>query len=218
VLSDFDGTLAPIAADPAAVWLDEPTRGALATLARSPQVRIGIVSGRALGDVRARVGVVGLTYAGCHGLQVEGPGFAWSHPDAIRLRGSLVQMTGALQDRIGSIPGVRVEDKELSVALHYRSAAPDAEERLEAATVEVLRRRPSFTVVRGKKVIEVLPDVGWNKRECALWLRDVLFRDQPALVTMLYVGDDETDEQAFRALTNKAFTACVGPAARSAAA
>ncbi len=88
VLSDFDGTLAPIAPDPAAVSLAPGMRRLLAALAAPPRARLAIVSSRALAHVRARVGVAGAAYAGGHGLEVEGAGLAWRHPEAQRLEGA----------------------------------------------------------------------------------------------------------------------------------
>jgi trehalose 6-phosphate phosphatase len=212
VLADFDGTLVPIAPEPARVRLDHEVGDCLRTLGRSERVRAGIVSGRGLADLRERVGVDGLIYAGCHGLEVEGPEIAWLHPTAANLRPRLAQIADALRTMVGAIPGALVEPKGLAVALHYRNTNREAVGRLEAALGRVLGRDERLTLLRGKEVFEVLPDVGWGKGECALWIRDTLFRDAAAAATMLYVGDDETDELAFRVLDGKAITVRVGSA------
>ncbi len=210
LLTDFDGTLAPLAADPARVELAPSTREDLQTLARSPRVRVGVLSGRSLSDVRARLGIPELIYAGCHGLEVEGPGIAFRHADAERQRTRLRAVGLELRARVGALIGVDVEDKGLAIALHYRNAAADAAERLEREAAGILRDSPGLTILRGKKVIEILPAVEWNKGECARWIRDAVFA-ATADVTTLCLGDDETDELAFDVLAPWAVTVRVGP-------
>jgi trehalose-phosphatase len=217
LLTDFDGTLAPIAPDPAAVVIDDAARRGLAALAGSPRARVGVLSGRALPDIRRRVGLAGVTYGGCHGLEIEGPGLSWQHPDALATGAAHPDLVDLLRGAIGAIPGVLVEDKGLSVALHYRNAAPGTASRVEAAAAQARRRWPALALLRGKRVVEVLPDVGWNKGECALWLRDRWARDLDAPVATVCLGDDETDELAFRALAGEAITVRVGEAWPSAA-
>jgi trehalose-phosphatase len=218
LLADFDGTLVPIAPRPEQVVLEHSVRDHLAGLARSPRVRVGILSGRALADVRARVALPELIYAGCHGLEVDGPGVAFTHPDAESLRRRFDEIGQTLRRRVGSIPGVIVEQKGLGIALHYRNAAPDTAPRLEAEAAEMIGRWNGLTLLGGKKVIEIVPDLRWNKGECALWLRDSLFRDATGPVTVMYMGDDETDELAFTALAGKALTVRVGSEHRASAA
>ena len=210
LLTDFDGTLAPLAADPSQVELAPSTREDLRALARPPRVRVGVLSGRSLGDVRARVGVPELIYAGCHGLEAEGRGIAFRHPEAERQRARLADLAGELRARVGSLPGASVEDKGLAIGLHYRNAAPDAAERLELEAARALAGTPGLRILRGKKVIEILPAVDWTKGECAGWIRQAVF-GAATDVTTLYLGDDETDELAFGALAPWAVTVRVGP-------
>jgi len=218
VLSDFDGTLAPIAPDPAAVSLAPGMRRLLAALAASPRARLAIVSGRALADVRARVGVAGAAYAGCHGLEVEGAGLGWRHPEAERTRAALAAVAAGLTRRLAALPGVLVEPKGLAVAVHYRNARRGAAAAIAREARAVVGARPGLRLLRGKKVLEVLPRVDWDKGECALWLRDRLAGDPPGPVATLYAGDDRTDEHAFRALAGKALTVAVGIGRRRSAA
>jgi trehalose 6-phosphate phosphatase len=103
-----------------------------------------------------------------------------------------------------------VEDKGLAIALHYRNATPDAAERLARAAADCLQQSSGLALLRGKKVLEILPAVPWNKGECARWTRAAVV-DAAADVTTLSVGDDETDELAFDALASQAVTVRVGP-------
>jgi trehalose-phosphatase len=126
----------------------------------------------------------------------------------------------SLGRRLAGVEGARVEPKGLSVALHYRNAGRETFARvllqLEQAMYE---HRGRFKILRGKKVIEILPQVHWNKGECVLWIRDHLAPELPWPVLTLYVGDDWTDELAFDVLSGKAITVRVGPGrTRSAAA
>ena len=82
LLSDYDGTLTPIVDQPDQAWLADATRDDLRALARSPNIHLAFVSGRDLADLRGRVGVADAIYAGCHGLEIEGPGLRFRHPEA----------------------------------------------------------------------------------------------------------------------------------------
>lgn len=197
--------------EPEQAWLPPEVRTNLGLLAQSPRVRVGILSGRDLHDLRARVGVPEVIYAGCHGLEVEGPGISFRHPEAEAQGQTLRAITQSLSLRIASIPGARVEPKALSVAVHYRNAPPGTVGRLEILLERAIQQRRSrLRILRGKKVIEILPRVRWNKGECALWIRDRILAALPPSLTMLYMGDDRTDELAFEVLTGKATTVKVG--------
>lgn len=212
LLSDYDGTLTPIVPHPRAAGLDAGVRATLAALAEAPRVAVGLISGRALDDLRGRVRVPGVVYAGAHGLEVEGAGLAFHHPEATRLAPRLALLAEALARRLGSLPGVWVEPKGLTVALHYREA--------RAGVAPTVRRRARAVVeasglpielLPGKRVLELRPAVGWTKGDCALWLRDALApRVVGRWVTTLYVGDDTTDEQVFTALKDQGLTVRVG--------
>ncbi|MBI4591019.1 MAG: trehalose-phosphatase [Candidatus Rokubacteria bacterium] len=211
LLTDYDGTLTPLVGNPAEARLSREVRDDLRVLAQSPHVRVGILSGRDLRDLRARVGIPNVVYAGCHGLEVEGAGISFRHPEAEARRPAVRALARALRVRSASIPGMRVEAKELSVAVHYRTVSPQAINRLEREVAQAIRERwDCFTILRGKKVIEILPRVPWNKGECALWIRDQVLAEAHSAVRALYVGDDRTDELVFEALAGKAITVKVG--------
>lgn len=210
VLSDYDGTLAPITRDPADAWLPREVRSDLDLLSGSDRVRVGIVSGRQLDDLRARVGLTDVIYAGCHGLEIHGPSIAFRNVAADARRGALTAVARDLRERVRSIPGVVVEPKGLAVAVHYRRVAPVRVRRLEAEVDRVTGPASELTFVRGKKVFEILPRIGWDKGRCALRIRDSVASMARSPVTTLYLGDDATDELAFWALDGGAITARVG--------
>jgi trehalose-phosphatase len=216
LLSDYDGSLTPIVGDPADARLSGEVRQDLRILSRSPRVRVGIVSGRALADVRRRVNVPGLVYAGCHGLEVAGRGIHYRHLVAERSRSALDAVVQALAAQAASVEGLLVEAKGLAVAVHYRHVDPEdvplLEVQVERAVGHACAQSPGarLRVLRGNHVLEVIPDVAWGKGECALWIASRIGLELPRPVRMLYMGDDWTDEIAFRVLAGKAVTVRVG--------
>lgn len=197
VLLDFDGTLSEFQPDPAAVQLPERRRAVLRQLRQ--RATVGVISGRRLEDVRGRVGLDGIVVAGLHGLEIEGLGEWFVHPDLAAASASIVQATADLREKIRDLPGVFVEDKGASVALHFREADADAQREAvdlfaaaAAAPVECGRLR----VMRGSYVLELLPNIDWNKGHAVLWIAERA-RRLHGDTYIVYVGDDVTDQDAF---------------------
>lgn len=195
---DYDGTLTPTAHRPEEAQLSDLARQTLDQAARRPNLDTVIISGRALAEVQRLVGVPGLTYVGNHGFEIEGPGISYRHEGATRFLGAL---DAAAEDLAGlGIAGAWVERKGATLTYHLREAAPaqrrDAERRAQA----VLKRR-QLRVVVGKCAIEGRPPVDWHKGHAVL---HVLVQrhgaNWPSRVRALYIGDDATDEDAFRSL------------------
>jgi trehalose 6-phosphate phosphatase len=207
---DYDGTLAPIAPTPGAAMLAPSVRATLARLAESERARLAILSGRALADVRTRVGVDAILYGGCHGLEIEGPGVRFRHP-RVRPR-RIAEVRRALVRGAAEIPGARVEFKGLCVSLHYRSVAPRYRSDVLDLVERTARLAPDIAVIDGRKVFDFVPRVGWTKGEAARWIvrheRRALPRGKKAVV--LYAGDDSTDEAAFEALRDRGVTVRIG--------
>lgn len=212
LLADYDGTLTPIVRHPGAAGLEAGVREVLVALVEAPRVAVGLISGRALDDLRGRIRVPGIVYAGAHGLEVEGGGLAFRHPEARALAPRLGELAGLLRRRLRGLPGVWVEPKGLTVAIHYREAPGRVAARLRRpirAAVEASGL--PIELLPGKRVIELRPAVGWTKGDCALWLRDALApRVVGRWVLTLYLGDDATDEQVFTALKGQGVTVLVG--------
>ncbi|MTE14313.1 trehalose-phosphatase [Nocardia sp. CT2-14] len=194
VLLDFDGTLSAIVPDPAAATLVEGGAAALTRLAaRCP---VAIVSGRELDDLRGRVGVDGLWYAGCHGFELLAPdGTTYVHEAAPGAEQALAAAAEELALSLGSIDGVLVEHKRFAVAAHYRRVAPERVGAVTAA-VHAQARKRGLRVTSGRKVVELRPDMDWDKGTALQWILGHL--TTPTLP--IYVGDDLTDEDAFDAV------------------
>lgn len=180
---DFDGTLAPIVPDPDAAELPAPTRLLLSALAA--RRRCVVLSGRALDDLRARLaGLPLVALVGNHGMELPG------RPGSPALRAGVHAWGAELAGRLAGLPGVYVEDKGCSLSVHYRAAPlPD---RAEAAIRTAARSLPGARVFGGHAVVNVLPEGAPDKGDA---LRALLLASPSRSV--LYVGDDETDESAF---------------------
>jgi trehalose 6-phosphate synthase/phosphatase len=214
LLADFDGTLAGFADTPDAVALPADMRTALAEIARNPRVVIGIVSGRALGDIRLRAGLDGIVYAGNHGLEIAGPGWTWTHPGADRARDVIATCSRRLQQRLRAIPGAWVEDKGLTATVHTRQTPHRFAESVRVAVHEEIARAPAGTLSLnpGKHVLEIRPGVAWNKGAAVRWILTRLHGEEwSRRACVVYAGDDRTDEDVFEALPDPAVTVKVGP-------
>lgn len=196
VCLDFDGTLAHIVGDPAVARLVDGAAEALTELAR--HCPVAILSGRELSDIRERVGIPGLWYAGCHGFEISGPdGTEYRNEGAAQARPALRTASDALRRELAGLPGVVIEQKSYSVAVHYRNA----EGPLAGRIIEVARRnarRLSLRVTTGRKLVELRPDIDWDKGKALTWILSRISGDHRN--APIYVGDDLTDEDAFDAL------------------
>jgi trehalose 6-phosphate synthase/phosphatase len=211
VFFDYDGTLAEIAPHPTLAQLSPSMREALATCAARSDTELVIVSGRALSDVRAMVGVPNLVYAGNHGLEIEGPGMVpFRHPDLAHY----VERARRLAPELTAIciEGAWVEEKGASLTLHYRGVAHDRQAGLASAA----RARISaagFAPRDARCAVEARPPIAWDKGHAALHvLRERHGQAWSTQLRAVYAGDDDTDEDAFRALQGLGVTFRVGTA------
>jgi trehalose-phosphatase len=195
---DYDGTLTPIVERPEAAVLGEDMREVLRRLAaRHP---VAIVSGRDLEDVRARVGLEDVHYAGCHGFEIAGPRGNRVHGAAAAAAPQLGAAADQVAHDIRGLPGVQLERKRFTLAVHYRRARAADVPAVRAALERAQARHPALRVTAGKKVLELQPDVDWDKGRAVLWLIETLGVEDALPV---YIGDDVTDEDAFRALAGR---------------
>jgi trehalose 6-phosphate phosphatase len=207
VFLDYDGTLVAIRRRPDLARLGPDRRAELGRLGRTAFV--GIVSGRPLAEVRRMVGLRGLAYLGNHGMEIRAKGRTWVQPDAARKARSVGRAARAVAVRTRGIPGVLVEDKGLTASVHYRTVAARHHARLRAIVADEVRRsRGGLVLTQGKKVFEIRPNVPWDKGRGVL----ALLRRERGLRSSfpVYIGDDRTDEDAFRALRGRGLTVRVG--------
>lgn len=201
VFVDFDGTLTPIVDRPELAVLGEAMRAVLKRLARAFPTTV--ISGRALDDVKRLVDVAEVFYAGNHGLQIAGPAQTHiKHEQSVEYLDAMDVAYHAIQSQVGHIEGVVIEHKQFSLSVHYRLVADGKVPGIEAAVDNVIANEPRLRKHHGKKVFEVRPRIAWDKGKAVLWLLDTLALDAKAAIP-IYIGDDVTDEDAFRVLKQR---------------
>jgi trehalose 6-phosphate phosphatase len=203
LLFDYDGTLTPIVDKPELATLSEESRKTIKSLAAKKQFTIGIISGRAIGDIKSKAGIDNIIYAGNHGLEIEGPGFAFIHPLTEEIKSNLKLINIVLNKTMGSIKGTIVEDKGMTLSVHYRMVE-DTDEEAEVKNVfdrviGLARKIGRVNTSRGKKVYEVRPPVNWHKGKAVeLIMKD--YEKEKHKPLLIYMGDDLTDEDAFQSV------------------
>jgi trehalose-phosphatase len=199
IFLDYDGTLTPIVSHPEKAFLSDSMRQTLRTLAtRTP---VAILSGRELEDVRTRVGIHGIIYAGSHGFDIAGMR-ELRRQEATKFLPALDAAEKELREKLAGIAGALIERKRFSIAAHYRNVNESDFPELERAVSEVAARHRELRTMEGKKVYELLPNTDWDKGKAVLWLLEHLRLECPD-ARPIYIGDDRTDEDAFRALEQR---------------
>ncbi|MGH8057942.1 MAG: trehalose-phosphatase [Candidatus Entotheonellia bacterium] len=201
---DYDGTLTPIVTHPAEARLSRMMRQLLTALAGHPRYRVAIISGRALADLRTCIDIEPVWLAGNHGLEIEGPGALYCYPGARRLRPQLETLARALSHALAEIPGAWVEDKGFTLTVHLRSVPAPCVPRVQCQLLRLAGpalEAGILTLRTGKAALEIRPNVTWDKGAAVRWITERACLDvPPASRLAVYIGDDETDEDAFRAV------------------
>ena len=216
---DVDGTLAPIVAHPSLAQVPEATRRIIASLVTSRGVTVILISGRAAYDARRVVGVEHVWTVGNHGAEVIDPtGDTVVDAAVSRYADAMARTAQTLEPMVAAIHGVLLEDKTWTLSIHYRAADERVVPRLRGI-VEGVAAEQGLIVTEGKKVLEIRPPVGVNKGTAISRLVSELggFRDG---ASVLFAGDDITDEDAFRFLREhhpRAVTICIGDRADTSA-
>jgi len=216
---DYDGTLTPIVDTPDKAGISEETKSLLRDLSESPWCRLAIISGRAIKDVRAKVGLKEVVYSGNHGLEIIGPQICFTAPVSTSYKIILERIKDTLKKRLSGVKGALIEDKGMSFSLHYRLVDKKKIALVktvfhETTAAELVRRK--INIKAGEMVLEVTPATENDKGKVVLWLlAREQFRKGEKQILPIYIGDDLTDEDAFKALKNKGLTVLVGKKASS---
>ena len=196
LLLDYDGTLTPIAAQPDLAVLGQKPSDTLLSLSQRDKFIVGIISGRSLSDISAMAGLPDLVYAGNHGLEISGPGLNFVHPEAGAFGKTLGLLVLDLQRDLFSLPGVLVEDKGLTISVHYRLTPDELVGEVESrfkAVVSPYLKPGGWKATAGKQVLEMRPDIPWDKGKAIAYLQEAY----PSASLTFYFGDDLTDEDGF---------------------
>jgi trehalose-phosphatase len=194
---DFDGTISPLVANPRDAVLDPEVRSILGTLIARRDFTIAIVSGRAVCDLREHVGLRGVIDVGNHGLEVESDSICFREPKAEALRRELRSLALQLKLALSDTDGLEVEDKGLTLSVHFRRVIEHLHDWVRSVTSSTVGRSRSFRCREGKLVLDVQPQIGWNKGRAIQWIASQV---SPSDALPIYIGDDVTDEDAFAAI------------------
>jgi trehalose-phosphatase len=211
---DYDGTLAPIAESPVLATLSNENKDLLKKISEEPDCGLAIISGRSLNDIKDTVGLKGIIYAGNHGLEIDGPNIKFENQISSRLKSIIKNIYEEMVGKFSKIKGVLVENKGLTISVHYRLVAEKDIQEFRSIFTEITDPhvvRDKIRIDSGKKVYEVKPPVKWDKGKVVLWfLARQQFTSGEKNVLPVYIGDDLTDEDAFKALKKKGLTIFVG--------
>ena len=199
VISDFDGTLCPIASTPDLVQMPSRTECALRRLSRSPHVVLAIVSGRKLEDVRARVGIDAI-YGGNHGIEIAGRDIDFVHPQATMFGDRLNRICAELERQLKTWPEAWVENKQWTATVHMRAVPFDRwPELIASVRSHMLGSEDMFGIRSGRAALEIYPRLGWDKGSAVKYIVRTLGLERALPICF---GDDATDETMYRALPN----------------
>jgi trehalose-phosphatase len=204
---DYDGTLTPIRKKPKLARLKTRRKALLTKLAKSNCYSVFIISGRSLKDVKRLIGLNCISYVGNHGIECEGPGLKYVNGPAKALKKPIQGAYARLKKKI-KIKGIILENKTYTLSLHYRLADPKKIPTLKKIfydTISTLRKAKKIKITEGKKILEIRPDVEWNKGKIVNWI----LKKEKKNILPIYIGDDKTDEDAFKALRRKGVTILV---------
>jgi trehalose 6-phosphate phosphatase len=216
LLLDYDGTLCPIVPRPDLAVCPPQVKVLLERLRDSSKVRVAIISGRALEDLKDKVRVQGIIYVGNHGLEVENPAGTHRKKLSPERQDELRKIRDSLETNLKLIPGILFEDKGPILTVHYRNTPREFTPRVQKAVEEVLQPFPDrWQSFPGKKIVEIRPKVGIDKGKT---VKEILIHFPSVNPLPVYLGDDRSDEDAFRVIGSQGISVWVGPGAASSSA
>lgn len=194
---DFDGTLSPLKPIPQQSKLPKQTKSILKKLASMKNLHLAIVSGRALSDVKARVGIEGIIYSGNHGMEWEYKGRCFTPDIPLETIKVLKTIKHEMEEVSQNYKGSLVENKTYSVAFHYRRVIRGKKLELE----NVLHNRFSkylqkhrVSLIMDKDAYDIKANTGWTKGEVVNGFKKLSLYDMGKII---YIGDSKTDEDSF---------------------
>ncbi len=196
VFLDYDGTLAPITERPELAVMSPSMRDMVSELGK--HYTLAIVSGRDLSDIRNKIGMDDLIYAGSHGFEICGPdGFFFQHVSKARFDALLKDAKATIGKKLAALDGLLIESKKFSIAVHYRQVKKEDQPKCGTVINDILADNCRLRLTRGKMVYEIQPDIEWDKGKAVLHILNSI-GGEGAGIYAIYVGDDITDENAFR--------------------
>ncbi|KAH7524421.1 probable trehalose-phosphate phosphatase D [Ziziphus jujuba] len=207
---DYDGTLSPIVEDPDRAFMSNKMRNAVRDIAR--YFPTAIVSGRCRDKVYSFVKLAELYYAGSHGMDIKGPSKCHKYKNenkavfyqpASEFLPMIDEVYKILSEKTKSIPGARVENNKFCCSVHFRCVDEKSWDALADLVSVVLNEYPKLRYTQGRKVLEIRPTIKWDKGKALEFLLESLGYANSNEVLPVYIGDDRTDEDAFKVLKDR---------------
>ncbi|PIN26756.1 Trehalose-phosphatase [Handroanthus impetiginosus] len=207
---DYDGTLSPIVDDPDRAFMSKAMRATVRELAR--YFPTAIVSGRCRDKVYSFVRLAELYYAGSHGMDIKGPSKGSRYKKgtkavlfqpASEFLPMIDEVYKALSEVTKSTPGALVENNKFCVSVHFRCVDEKKWSELAKQVGSVLEGYPNLRLTQGRKVLEIRPTIKWDKGKALEFLLESLGYSNCTDVFPIYIGDDRTDEDAFKVLRER---------------
>ncbi|XP_022753052.1 probable trehalose-phosphate phosphatase D isoform X2 [Durio zibethinus] len=207
---DYDGTLSPIVEDPDQAFMPTEMRAAVRDVAR--YFPTAIVTGRCRDKVYSFVKLADLYYAGSHGMDIKGPSKRCKNKKgnqgvlfqpASEFLPMIDEVYKALGEKTKSIPGAKVENNKFCVSVHFRCVDENSWAALAEQVRSVLNEYPKLKLTQGRKVLEIRPTIKWDKGRALEFLLEALGYANSNDVLPVYIGDDRTDEDAFKVLRDR---------------
>ncbi|KAL9245734.1 hypothetical protein vseg_019351 [Gypsophila vaccaria] len=207
---DYDGTLSPIVDDPDRAFMSDSMRRTVRKLAR--YFPTAIVSGRCRDKVYSFVKLAELYYAGSHGMDIKGPTKGSKYlkgtegvlcQPATEFLPMMDEVYNTLLVKTKTIIGAKVEHNKFCLSVHFRCVDEKKWTQLAHEVRSVLKHYPKLRLTQGRKVLEIRPTIKWDKGKAIEFLLESLGLANCNDVFPVYIGDDRTDEDAFKVLRDK---------------
>lgn len=209
VCLDYDGTLTPIVSDPEAAELPDDNREIITHL--SNETPVAVISGRDLQDLKSKIEIDTIIYAGSHGFDISGPDdLKMVHESEKEITPALNEAEKNLNKHLKEIKGAKIERKKFAIAVHYRNV--EDKEVVQSVKNEVQKEADRQEILKtgsGKKIMELKPDIDWNKGYALTWLTEKMDWNTENYFR-IYLGDDITDEDGFQAIKEDGIGILVG--------
>lgn len=209
IFFDYDGTLSPIVSRPEDANLSELMRDTLGKL--SKKLQIAVLSGRELSDIKEKIRLPHIFYGGSHGFEIEDPtGTIYEAESASDFLPFLENAFTELNTLFSNYQGIFIERKKYAIAIHYRSLKDSSQIQLIRNSLDnLIIKYPKLQLTSGKKIFELKPSMEWDKGKAVIFIMNQLFGNN-ADVYPVYLGDDITDEDAFKAIKDRGIGILVG--------
>ncbi len=206
---DYDGTLTPIVKHPEDAIMADEMKEVLRKCAA--KFKVAAVSGRDMDDLKSKVGVENLIYGGSHGFRISGPDDLYrEHEKTNEIVPKLNEIEEKLHEIFKGIKGVQIDRKRYAIGIHYRNANDGDVQEIISKADKVIKENPTFKKGEGKKIVEIKPDVNWHKGMAVIWITEKLGLNDRNKYIPVYVGDDVTDEDAFKSIEDFGIGILVG--------